>query len=189
MLRRQNDLLRPAHLPCRVSASRPTPAKIRCKARYERRCRADVSGDARPQARPQDMASHRSRPATGHGQPQGRMTTAVGMRTAAGTHTTALSEILRKMPRVWTQPQQRSHSNGYGHGHSHSDSNGHDHEPYIRAGGEQRKGIRVPPSGSLVCAIGMLNACWARRACTCRKEPESRWDVKHDASEHVRGII
>ena len=74
----------------------------------------EATGTATGHGQPQLTASH-----TGHGQPQGRMTTAVGMRTAAGTHTTALSEILRKMPRVWTQPQQRSHSNGYGHGHSH----------------------------------------------------------------------
>ena len=97
------------------------------------------------------------------------MATAAGMRTAAGTHTAVYSRKFFGKCRGYCNgatatSMATATATAAAMGMAMS-------QIYVRAGGEQRKGIWVLRSGSLVCAIGIaLNACWGPRARTCRKE-------------------
>ena len=142
----------------------------------------EATGTATGHGQPQVTASHRPRPATGaddHGSRDAHSrghahdsTLGNSSENAAGMDTATATE---PQQRVWPRPQPptamgmtTSHtfeqvaSKGRAYGYHHP--------------------VRWSARSACLTPAGHVE-------CTCRKEPESRWDVKHDASAHVRGII
>ena len=143
--------------------------------------------------------NHRTRPATGHDQPQGQMATAARICACGRTHTHG-STVGNSAENAAGMTTAAGRATGAGMATATATATAAAMgmaTSHARAGGNRTKGIyeyhnpTVPRSRSLVCAIGMaLNTCWHLQHAPVGKSLFARWgrwDVKYDALSMPEG--